>query len=1161
MECKNKEVTQVIRVVLIVVLAFWSFQSFSQNKSYQEIPAEFDRSLWGTECFFLDEFIPDEDAPNKVVRINFHFIQDAQGEKNFTSSDVEFIEHEFELEVNQNRFLNNPAPSDYLEGVNDLSSTRIRFDLRGIYFHQSSEYWDHAIHEPSYEVLNKNFGVNVESELNIYFYSDTEASSAGGMTFVPLNQGEPKTRDDLAIRMHNFYQHKPHFGQGLAHELGHAMGLIHTFPEGGPPGDDGFTDTPPDITWDPANYFCDPFADPNDGCTNNTMSYSGKREYFSPQQIGAMHFCLVSTFIVRYWDPDSYPPSEDLLIEGIVEWDNPKFVNGNISIMPGSEMTIKCGVTMAPSSKITVYPGGRLIIDGGGIYAANKKNWDCIEVLGDPSKSQYPHMNQGYVEIINGACISEANVGVVTYKRKNGQYIPGYEGGIVQVDNAIFKNNLMSIGIHDNNMKEKSSQCYFRNLRILLDEYVKENGAFPTHQLFIADCDLVRINGLYIENYNPYIKELGYHKMGVGLYVLNSSVAINAESEPKEGYIANMEYGIKVLNFNPNKTVSINELDFKLNKYSMYLSGVPNAKVTSNTITLTFVGDFMFNDVLYTGLYLDNCTGYQVEDNFFISLVDYNPSSNEKRGVGITVNNSGDDLNTLYRNKFNRNYIGILAQGNNRSDVFGNGLKIKCNTFTSCFQDIKVTPNVSAAGVSVLQGYKDSKTAPAGNRFSKNNNSNAVSDFNNVNNYSPLLYFHHMGDEDVNVWVPKFLTSATVGRYQTQYAYEYDKVCPSTLGSVTVGEMLAEKDKWGRMVDVESFELKKLLDGGNGSALELAVSTAMPNDVDEIKCELLRNSPNLSEQVLLATIENDLTFDEAVLAEILILNPFSAKCDAVMKALEERSDLLQKQVQEQIEIGINALSPMEDLEAKRSHYLHAKRITEYALLHKYKIEDADFLSEEYLSVLEDMDVPFAGYVWAFEQLYHGNVSAAEEELSDIPGRFSFNTTQLSDHADYLSLFNVLKDLVEKQKRINELDDLQIRDLEILASEQRNIANVYARNILWALDADLTEPSFMISGEHESFFVKNLFLNNSVNDEAVRVFPNPTNSYVNLMVNRGASEEVKSVFVYDISGHLVLHDAFSGVENRISLNELDDGVYAIEIRSLTWSQCEKLVVCK
>lgn len=339
------------------------------------------RSLyeWGTSCYYLDEFKLDANTTEKIVRVNFHIIQDENGNNNFTESDTDLLTQIFETGVNNNRYINNAAHSDPMPGVQDTNITKVRFQLMDIHFHQDPVYWDYSnFEEPGggmlddemkrLYILNENFGVNLNSEINIYFVENTSYDIPGGrIQFFPDDIG---SKFKQGVYLENFYANSQDhdFGEILAHELGHHLGLYHPYNGGDgsncdePNSGDDLEDTwCPDaggVGDDEFNVGCNPYSSPTDNCTNNIMAYSNHKTYHSPLQIAVMHYTLTATSASRFLIPSSYPPLGDVIISGSEIWDNPKAINGNIIVKNGGSLTLKCVVRLTSDKKIIVEKGG-----------------------------------------------------------------------------------------------------------------------------------------------------------------------------------------------------------------------------------------------------------------------------------------------------------------------------------------------------------------------------------------------------------------------------------------------------------------------------------------------------------------------------------------------------------------------------------------------------------------------------------------------------------------------------------------------------------------------------------------------------------------------------------------------------------------------------------
>lgn len=133
-----------------------------------------------------------------------------------------------------------------------------------------------------------------------------------------------------------------------------------------------------------------------------------------------------------------------------------------------------------------------------------------------------------------------------------------------------------------------------------------------------------------------------------------------------------------------------------------------NGRITSNRFEIYQP----FEEDGGCGLYLDNCTGYWVEENTFKHV-----SDTTTKGIGIVVNNSGTDPNEIYRNTFISLEQGISAQEQNRSSR--DGLQILCNDFDECLADVFVPESIyEGKGIAPNQGSNDTVAdAMAGNLF------------------------------------------------------------------------------------------------------------------------------------------------------------------------------------------------------------------------------------------------------------------------------------------------------------------------------------------------------------------------------------------------------------------------------------------------------------
>ncbi len=433
---------------------------------------------------------------------------------------------------------------------------------------------------------------------------------------------------------------------------------------------------------------------------------------------------------------------------------------------------------MAANARIVVEPGAKLIVDGGIITNPCGEFWGGIHVQGNSNLPQLPIANQGYVVVKNGAIIENAFTGIHTLSGGLNVIGSAHGGGVVRIDNAKFINNYMSIRFFP--YKNTNIARVIKNDMSCVQNCIFEindgfnSTATPNCFIYAEEVKLGNIRGNEFKNTNtdPTIQ---YKDKGIGIHSYNAKFNTGQYgiTNPVANIFNNLYYGIKAYNTGINNhTFTVDKSEFENCFRGIYVNAVNNAVITSNIFK-------PYNTSRTSGrpygLYLDGCNDYDVEDNYF-EAVDITAA---KDCGGMIINNSGYDKNLVYNNFFNQLDFGVIATGNNRGLDYNYGLKIKCNDFTNC-TDIAVSSQLGytgIVGISEYQGFNNSETAPAGNRFSYLG-INPAGDYNNTGEY--LKYFHHNGSitTGTDIWVPKYISSGILRENVFQYFFNKPSSCP-----------------------------------------------------------------------------------------------------------------------------------------------------------------------------------------------------------------------------------------------------------------------------------------------------------------------------------------------------------------------------------------------
>ncbi|MBA2614036.1 MAG: T9SS type A sorting domain-containing protein [Bacteroidetes bacterium] len=536
----------------------------------------------------------------------------------------------------------------------------------------------------------------------------------------------------------------------ILHELGHAMGLEHTwawdynaipiadvfpagsYPSGLPPyatlvDDYWFEDK---AHWNIGSLSC---AGMTPGInSNNIMGYNFDcRRYLSPKQLGKIHYHLSNDLSKVVQNPSCASDNSNININTNTIYGNPLLqINGNLTVKAGYKLTISGTLRMRENAKIIVEQGAKLVITSCGVIESScGKLWDGIEVWGNSGQDQsingttnMPNY-QGMVDI-NGGTIKDAKTGIYLAKKVSGSPDLTTTGGIVQSINANYLNNKVGAAFY----------TYFTN-SIILDyhgnrSYFK-NDHFTYNSSYKGDASnlaFAHITGSEIANVRVYgCTFLGNNNDGFntvpfqnplnayGIYgidsrfiikdfCLNPINATTCNGTPARNTFTGFATSIYLTNATTSYASTIDHATFNNDGYypcgQIYLNNIVGVQILNNSFI--FGGTNSLAAPNY-GLYLNGCDGYLVQNNDF--------SATAIKTAGIYVNNSGTNPNSIYNNTFNSLQQPIWAISVNYNQQTGVGLVMNCNDFFSSVYNIGVEKSgrvcgncINNYGVATTQG-------------------------------------------------------------------------------------------------------------------------------------------------------------------------------------------------------------------------------------------------------------------------------------------------------------------------------------------------------------------------------------------------------------------------------------------------------------------------
>lgn len=836
-------------------------------------------------------------------------------------------------------------------------------------------------------------------------------------------------------------------------------------------------------------------------------------------------------------------------------WSEDKVILCGVKILNGGILTIGSEVKLSQSSKIIVNRGGHLIIDGGTLTDLDYNSWPGIELQGKADEPQNSG-NQGMVTIINDGTIENAVCGIKTHSSM--EPIPGgpnfdYSGGIIIANEAKFINNHISVQMLPYQFESMSQfyKCEFK-----ADNYFREEYP-PRNFVKLTGIDGVVFKGNTFIDLRSNIN-LPTDLRAIGILAENSMfyadhICIDQSSpcnEYKKNFFKNLYYGIQANGTTLRETVTILNCKFEDNATAIHLMNIENASVNLNLFEKTNPFEGPLIDC-FTGLYLDNCNGYIIEENIFTNLED-----DEYNCKGIIVNESGEENNMIYNNSINSMQIGIQVQGHNKG--VNTGLQLKCNdiraTNTDFVEyDVFIAPEGSEMGIAEEQGADGTTaTVSANNQF---NNKGAFGTDTDIRNESERIEYYWYPPNFEDPFKPEPTRYSNIERvWPTQFGLPWTPTngCPSNITSGgSSGELRSMISTYTAKTDSVTSLMQSIEDGGNTDELNTDVETSTPDQSFEIYSQLINESPDLSDSVMVSSVKKENVLSNAMITEILAANPQAPKSDTVNQALDERINQLSEEQRADINQGLSQISGIERLHSlkhtynsKRSYYLNS-------LLRLYKNDSMNSnISDSIISILQNEDRLYANYALAFEYLAKEDTTSVLNTLDSIEIVFNLNSGQTTQHELYQDYFGIYFDQLSDDETIYEIDSSQKADLYTMLNSATGKLKSLVRSLLIITDT-LTYNEPVLQPDPNKLSEINIpddqgYFNYKT--KRLIVYPNPALHYFVIECTVPVIQPNTYLAVFDTKGTMIRNMEINTQFTRkiISTDEFSSGQYIVSL---------------
>lgn len=1115
-----------------------------------------------------------EHTPLKICRIAFHSFQQDDGTGNFqdNAADREYLSNV--IIAANNRLANlgqlNMGTTPYVQ------DSRIRLVLEDVYFHPHTSAWNYSSASTTYTTYVTNdldgYGFTTDLKQNVQHVLLKGAGTTVGGSSPHDNQGYTS--------LAGWYNHYQDHGPGsyswrilgnFIHELGHSFGCRHNF-HGGTYG-----------------YQCDVCLDndpiglpcPIQGTSNNFMDYypegynaSNPDPGLSACQLGRMHYRLdgnlgtIHRIVLQ--DHCTYHPEESITINGTYTWLDSKKLKGDLVILPGSSLTVKCRVHMPAGSKVVVQQGGILIIDGGQFTNLCGDFWTGIEAWGTTTQHQYPASNptyQGLVVLKNEAVIEHARNAITTWK-------PGdwnTRGGVIQVQGthdspgASFLNCRRSLEYMEyQNFQPGHPNLLRPNLGYFSYAHFEVNDDYRGGNDFAYHATLWGVDGIQFRACTMANLQTGITQstqLGKGIASLDANYTVSGkctvilpygvpcpEANLDRGSFTGLGHGIDATDGGSGRGFIASNLTFENNIVGIYTSGLSNFTAIKNhfilgdrDVTLDGPVDNYFNDPFHRAISTQSSYGFRIEENTIESANDVLAAGVD----GIVIANSGSSNTQVYKNfatELDNAYVGE-GKCMDYFQASSIGHQFLCNTNTLNAFNITARTMAGDTWNHSIRTQQGSNASHGGNTFDQEVVILDESDFKNRTDWV-LNYWHGGGNtEPLDVtpgWVGVTLADGT-NNCPSRLSGRQIRLSNAGLSEVT-GDFSTAKSAYINT----AYVFNSLLDGGNTDVVVDEVQATWPNDAWELRNYLMSKSPNLSTAVLVEMIKKHV-LPQAMELEVCLANPEATKKEGFVKWVE-------------FEAEYPFPSYMIDLIAGswEGKTFRMQLEAEMGAQHADMSVAADVLQAHFQA--DTTGVPADSMLYRWQQLPNYNARLSEVQLllrkadydgargvlNNLESQYPMKDDRIHERDGALWFVERMEDLHTTGRTTMELDASELATFETFARDRFDFPGTWVKNILcFGYDICLPDPA---GREATPKALRPTKPNASAGVESLlRILPNPATVVATLKHDVNDPLDHAFLRVVDASGREVVRIPIttSPGQTLLDTRELSSGLYTVE----------------
>ena len=535
------------------------------------------------------------------------------------------------------------------------------------------------------------------------------------------------------------------------------------------------------------------------------------------------------------------------------------------------------------------------------------------------------------------------------------------------------------------------------------------------------------------------------------------------------------------------------------------------------------------------GLRSIHSQGYEFEENVFEQNGTY--ASN-----GINIINSDYQDNRTYRNDFRSMEVGQLAEELNRDPANSSiGLQFLCNTNSSANEyDIVVNDGTSSGngGVRIRQGRKNKS---AGNIVSLNP-TQVDGHFQN-NSPNTVRYFFTNSAEE-----PTHYTSAMVLPTAANISHD----CPVNYQSIGFeGEVgLAENSHSNFYQSLNQYHAllynyHQIIDNGNTDSLVNAINMTVSTEAQELRDQLMSESPYLSEESIRSAAETGILSD-AYLLEICLANPEATMNESFLDFVEfEIPNPLPASMVQLIYQNWDVETPRSLLEDELAAKGEDVELLLNQIIRHYQT-DSTYHQDSIYHYIASRNRLNTKYKLIELNIESGHWEACSTLFADIEQQIELTDRQETEHLNFKAYVALRQSMADENKSYMQLNSDELNTLRTIAELESGRSSILAQNILCFGYHECyvaQEDPELRSKRSRVYDMNEVDEPNNSTQPNIILQPNPVKEVLQLKLNGYDLQQSKLILqIFSIEGKLLKDHAINQPLTNINMRNFENGTY-------------------